>query len=353
MLRVLFICRDLSQSNNGGIAVVKRNLSFVSALSTNSNVTLVQIPIPSLFTRIKNILLRESYGDTRSVRSTLLYELNNNYDLVFFDSSLYGVYVKRFYKKGFRVFCFYHNIEFNYYSSKYMVDKSLSNRLIIPFIKYNEYLSTKYSVKRIVLNMRDAQELKRIYGYAADLILPTSFEENELSEIVQTEKVYCLFVGSNFFSNQEGICWFIKEIAPFVSLDIRIVGTICDCLRNRGDLGENVYLEGFVDNIDSLYQNALCVISPILSGSGLKTKTVEALKYGKTILGTTEAFQGIDGDYNQIGKLCNTANEFIEGLNQLGKNEVRVNEYSLNLFREKYSNKAVFNVFKKFFFDLC
>jgi len=34
------------------------------------------------------------------------------------------------------------------------------------------------------------------------------------------------------------------------------------------------------------------VILPIISGSGMKTKTAEALMYGKSIIGIKEAFEG-------------------------------------------------------------
>lgn len=49
--------------------------------------------------------------------------------------------------------------------------------------------------------------------------------------------------------------------------------------------------------------NADFLIAPIFEGSGMKLKTAEALMYGKTVFGTTEAFEGYDVDYEQVGGL--------------------------------------------------
>jgi len=35
----------------------------------------------------------------------------------------------------------------------------------------------------------------------------------------------CLFVGSNFFCNTQGLAWFIKEVLPLVNISLTIVGT--------------------------------------------------------------------------------------------------------------------------------
>jgi hypothetical protein len=123
-------------------------------------------------------------------------------------------------------------------------------------------------------------------------------------------------------------------------MDIRIVGACCKnpAFHNR-ILPDNVYLEGYVDNIARYYINADAVIAPIFSGSGMKTKTIEAMSYGKTIFGTNEAFAGIECDYDKIGGLCNTAEEFIRCLaSSISRHP---NSYTLQLFRTSYTD-AVF-----------
>lgn len=75
MKRVLFVSRDYNARNDGGSAVAKRNLAFLKALGLQ--VAELTIGVPSLAVRLKNVLLRESYGDRRSLRKQLKYHSHN------------------------------------------------------------------------------------------------------------------------------------------------------------------------------------------------------------------------------------------------------------------------------------
>ena len=41
----------------------------------------------------------------------------------------------------------------------------------------------------------------------------------------------------------------------------------------------------------------------------MKVKTCEALMFGKNIIGTKEAFEGYELDYQKVGAMCNTKEE--------------------------------------------
>lgn len=340
--KVLFICRNISgRQNDGGIMVAKRNLNFF--LSLNITLDVINIPPISLWKHLYNILTLRAYGETSKLRMEISNRIKEKYDLVFFDGSFYGSYVKKASLAGVKTYCFFHNIEYNFYKAKYLSSHSLVDLFVIPYIKYNEFLSAKYATRRIMLNTRDAMELERIYGQRTDLLLPTSFDPIPIKKAT-SNRPYCLFVGSDFFANIEGMTWFIKNVSPYIKFDIVIVGSVCSSLEQL-DLSDylNVKLRGFVDDLDEIYFNAACVISPLFSGSGLKTKTIEALKYGRKIYGTKEAFAGMDINYDEIGGLCNTAADFITALNTCSDSkEDYLSAYSLKLFESCFSNEIVF-----------
>ena len=76
------------------------------------------------------------------------------------------------------------------------------------------------------------------------------------------------------------------------------------------------------------------------SGSGLKTKTVEALSFGKTIIGFPEAFEGIDFEKYQGACICVASDyDFINKINEVNPNQL-YNEMSDKLFNEKLSDEA-------------
>lgn len=342
-MKVLYVGRDFNLIDNGGSIVAKRN--YDSLLRLGMTVDSLLIPPPSTTRKIWNFLLRQSYGLTSAIRRRFEILLEDKYDFVFFDGSLYGSLLKYCHKKSMKTICFYHNVEQIYYREKYKISKGLVDRLTIPYIIHNELISTTYATAIIVLNERDSRALDEIYDRKSDFVFPTSFEPIKLSIAdYNVSEEYLLFVGSNFFANVEATDFILRYIAPFVNCKIKIVGNVCENYIGK-HIPPNVLFTGQVEDLLPYYANALAVIAPIFSGSGLKTKTVEALRYGKTIIGTHEAFQGIDfGD--DIGFLCNTSAEFIEVINTT-QFEKR-NEDSLKLFERNYSNAAQIERLKGF-----
>lgn len=271
--------------------------------------------------------------------------------MCFFNGSLYGVLVELSKRNGVKSIVFYHNIEANYYKARYLLKKDLFSIVFYWYVKKNELLSTLNADVRIVLNERDGKELKKVYAKDFDLILPISMPLQNVKKTKSAENRYCLFVGSNFFANQYGCIWFIEKVVPHISFPVYFVGTICDFLKQKYTSIPNVYYLGFVDDLDAVYDSASFIISPIFSGSGMKTKTIEALSYGKYILGTSEAFVGIEADYEELGGLCNDNTSFINKINTWDKTS-NFNTYSYNLFLNNYTDEVVEEKLKNCLYSL-
>jgi hypothetical protein len=62
--------------------------------------------------------------------------------------------------------------------------------------------------------------------------------------------------------------------------------------------------------------------------------------YGKNIIGTDEAFEGYDLDYEKAGARCNTKEEFITAINHFSSYQYPLfNIYSRKMFVNNYSEK--------------
>lgn len=84
----------------------------------------------------------------------------------------------------------------------------------------------------------------------------------------------------------------------------------------------------------------------------MKVKTCEALMYGKTILGTTESFVGYELNYDKVGAICNTKEEFIETINNYcAIKRMKFNNYNRKCFIEKYSFQATLVKFEKLLYN--
>ena len=198
------------------------------------------------------------------------------------------------------------------------------------------------------LNERDSTGLLRRYSRHADFILPIAMRRYEATQNNDTHdrSQYGLFVGSNIGPNIEGLKWFFDNIAKYtIDVEYRIVGSCCESFENTR-IPTNVKLIGRVDDLAPYYNEASFVICPIFSGSGMKTKTIEALRFGKTIIGTQEAFEGIDIDFEKIGIKSDEANAQIEKIRSLDLSQ-KINFFSVKAFEDNFTYQTVFEKFKK------
>lgn len=347
-MRILYIGdKIVYPPKDGGDAVKKRNRDMLTQIC--DYVDIIEIPKISYFRHLINVLLLRNYGHTASVWKKIEHALSNKYDYVFFDGSTNGAYVKALEQRGFHTIVFCHNVECEYYKTKYYSNKGIVNFVLMYYVKYNEKLAVQNTYKLVTLNKRDDDGFLKLYGRKGDYKLPITFSAlSPAPHDVSTDSHYLLFVGSNFCSNNEGISWFIENVSPYINIQLNVVGSCCNAVNEMLDIKKypNVKLLGFVDDLDDMYRKATGVVCPIFTGSGMKTKTIEALQYGKTIFGTSEAFVGVEGNLNKIGALCDCAAQFIESINKMQLNTY--NAYSMDVFNKYYSERMVYPLFKNF-----
>lgn len=345
-MKILFVANDYNRWKNGGSVVTKRNLRFLKNIS-NATVTELLLTNSSKLNILKNILFGDAYGSNIELTTKFLYHLRDT-DVVWFDGSLFGSWTKIAHHKGIPTVCFFHNIELIYYKARLQAHKKLQNWILLNYVKKCEQVTCQNTDYFILLNSRDAQVLKATYGKECSFILPTTF--SPIPKITYNEsfhdiRPFVLFVGSNFFANIEGLRWFFLNVSDKVNVEIKIVGSICDSFQ-QSKLSKNVKLVGLVDDLTEYYANALAVISPIFSGSGTKTKTIEALRYGKTIIGTSEAFSGVPLINNSC-ILCESSNDFIRAINNLSYS-CGMSRNALEIFNTYFSEDTIRKKFLKF-----
>lgn len=274
-----------------------------------------------------------------------------NFDCVVVGRSYYGKAVraiKRLYPQ-IRIMTIFHDIVNELIKQKIQNESIFYLFRIIPgwLRNYvNEHIGLKYSDINIVLNHREESTFKYYYNKTPDAVIPIFCSDRFNREYCQKSndsKCVLLFVGAYYGPNNRGIAWFIDNVMS--KLDDRyvlyIVGKDMEKIRNVLESGySNVKVVGTVDILDEWYYKADIVVGPIFNGTGMKTKTVEALMYGKVYLGTTEALCGYRAmeDY-----LCNTAEDFIDKINQYWKQDggEKFSEYCRQLYLDNYSEDII------------
>lgn len=346
-MKILFISRRF-QEKTGGKIVSERNLKLLKQYS-KGNLIHIEVPPPNMLVRIKNLLFTQSYGDNKYLRKQI--EQEKEIDLVFIDGSLYGGYASFFKKKELPIVIFFHNIESVYFLEKFRCSKNPIDLIYAWYSRRIEKRALLHSSHSIVLNYRDYDMLLQKYQHKADLILPVSLpipKKKENAYPTPLNEKYCLFVGSDFFANTHGILWFIKNVLPNIDCNLVIGGSCCNTLKETCGNNPKVHLLGFIENLMPIYQNASMVVLPIFSGSGMKVKSIEALSYGKSLIGTKEAFEGIETDISKIGALCNNVQDFISAINLFLEQDKLFNVASFSLFNDSYSDNAIAERFNSF-----
>lgn len=278
------------------------------------------------------------------------------HDIVFIDRSVFGIIAKKLKESGYqgKVITFFHNVEALYFDSK--ISKRIPfRRFIIKSADHNDAYSCRYSDKTIALNKRDDDTLFERYQRRADMLIPIVFRDKYLStepdNAFTRTKPECLFIGSYFAPNNEGLLWFVKNVLPYVEINFKVVGKGMEKLKEEASEMRDITVIGSVPDLAPYITEADIMILPIFKGSGMKVKTCESLMFGKHILGTDEAFEGYMADYDRIGGKCNTADEYIAKINEfIAAPRPRFNTYSRQIYLENYSETVMTERMKKVLF---
>lgn len=353
---IYYIGENITSTHTGADVVNLRNISILKKVF-RERFDIINITYVSKYITFLNLLIGCMCGLSPYNLFKIVRIIKQNRDShIFLSSSKLGIlayFLKKYMRKG-KICVFFHNIEKQYMHEEYRVNKNFKNWLILKITSFNEKLSCKYGDYFIVLNNRDKNLLQSYYNLQANLILPISFEdkynEDKANNIQKNDSYFnLLFVGSAFFANIEAVNWFISEVMPQLpNCKLTIVG---NKMNEHFHSSDNIEVHGYVDDLSIFYYQCDMVVSPILSGGGMKTKTAEALMYGCPIIGTKEAFEGFDLNTDEIGACCNQSTEMVNAIKDYINNPQKLKKcsnYARSVFKSLYTVDSSTNMLKNF-----
>lgn len=367
-MKALFISYQDDGIVSGGAITSLRNLDFLKRYFGDENVYRIEI------FHHKNILLKyliNSFNPSSAENRMIVRKIKEGYTVLFVDYTFGGGYFYNLKRKfpNITIIKFFHDINC-------IRLLELKNDKTIPYFslkgecrfKYSKHYKVSCNSDKsiiecsdliITLHQRDSELLGKLFGKTADFFLPISlpipaYEYSGEGVNPLSDKPMVLFVGSTKYSPNKSAVVFLSSVVKRAGYSLYVIGaTTEDVIMELSN--ENVVFVGKKNNLAPYYQVCDVVALPIFSGGGMKVKTCEALSYGKTILGTNEAFVGYELDYGEVGALCNTEEEFVDALLKYKQNPKKRNAYSKEVFLNHYSHNAVFEAFKcnmdRFFAD--
>ena len=187
--------------------------------------------------------------------------------------------------------------------------------------------------KIIYISSFDVSNLKTIPTKYYRLQKLNLYFQHSAFKLPTSNKKNLIFIGSlEWYSNIEGIKWFIQKVYPLIkeNITLTIIGRTptTDILNLKND---HINIFSNVVSIEPYILNANIFIAPILSGGGINIKILEALSYGIPIVGTSHSFRG----YDELDFLrgCNDPVEFADEIDRL----LNESEYYKDIYNEELS----------------
>ena len=232
------------------------------------------------------------------------YIIENNIDHIILETPFAFEYLDYniLINKDIEIILIQHNVE--YLFRKDCLDKyGIFSWWEVYLTKQYEKNVLKKSNRVVTISPKDKEILKNVFSINNIEYLPTPFKENK-NKWIGNDSNYLLFSGSlEFFPHYHGIKWFIKEIfyefiKEYPNIKLKITGKVNKKIKKELSTYNNIEFTGFVSDkdLEELLLNCNYMVIPIIKGSGIKIKLLEALSMGIPTIVTEHCYEGMPFD---------------------------------------------------------
>ncbi len=148
----------------------------------------------------------------------------------------------------------------------------------------------------IAISPDEKQVLDDMIG-ARNTVLATPSSQNETFLGSPADSRRLLFIGNNYEANNFGIKSFLEHSWPAIrdavdGVQLDIIGSCGASVTEYAN--DQVKVRGVVQDIAPFYEQAALIINPVLFGTGMAIKMIEALSRGKATVSTSIGARGLE-----------------------------------------------------------
>ena len=200
----------------------------------------------------------------------------------------------------------------------------------------------------LCITTTDARQLRDMGCRKPIEAVPFGVEPEPLCHVT-VEPATLFHIGSmDWMPNREGIDWFLRQVWPLVHREMPQVRLYLAGRHTPDELLhatiEGVSVVGEVADAMYFIGSKQINIVPLLSGSGIRVKIIEAMSAGKTVISTTIGAEGIDYEDGKHLLIADTPDAFVAQIRRCIDNPEYCDEIGRNAYRlivEEYSNGAL------------
>ena len=194
----------------------------------------------------------------------------------------------------------------------------------------------------------DANAFRQLGCHKKTIAIPFGIELKPLPS--ETPEPFSLFhIGSmDWRPNQESIQWFLDKVWPLIHNELpqlrlylagrRMPDAISQMKR------EGVVVEGEVPDATGFIASKQINVVPLLSGSGIRIKIIEAMSLGKPVISTTVGASGIAYTEGENLLIADTPEDFVAQTKRLVDDPklcTAIGVNARNLVENQYSQEAL------------
>ena len=154
------------------------------------------------------------------------------------------------------------------------------------------------------------------------------FNNMRLIERMPNKKMVLFYGAMGRKENYLSVEWFVENVLPNLKdLDIQFVvlgSNPPERLQKITD--KRVKITGFVEDITPYFAEAMCFVSPLVLGAGIKIKILEALSSGVPVLTNEIGIEGINAQDQKDYFYCETAAEYENVIRKIYSDEIDTQE---------------------------
>lgn len=287
---------------------------------------------PRLFPAIRAFLQRKSYHVSRFVSREMTKKLvqvlqSENFDIVQLESVFMAPYIAtiRKYSKA-KIVLRTHNIEHQIWERMVQHTHTPFKKLVLKQMtkqlrRYELSVFDKVDGFMAITEL-DYQYFHEQFPATKGVVIPfgvnvDNYEPEE--DYIPSDEPELFHIGSmNWLPNVEGIEWFMDEVWPkmlakFPELTFTIAGHDIPASMKTNSW-PNVKVEEDVPDVNEFMLSKDIMVVPLLSGSGMRVKIIEAMALEKTVISTSIGAEGIEATDGVHLFIANKPEEFVDAL---------------------------------------
>ena len=180
-----------------------------------------------------------------------------------------------------------------------------------------------------------------------------------LPDVLEEENTIFHIGSMNWFPNVQGIKWFLDECwrsvkAASPQVKAYFAGrNMPDWLLNYDE--KDIHIVGEVDDSIRFMTSKQIMVVPLLSGSGIRIKIIEAMSIGKTVIATTIAAEGLMYEDGKNILIADTPKEFADAVKKCLEDPAYAKEIgkcAARLIATKYNTDNIAKEISRYYKEL-